>query len=920
MKITFEQTNQTAYTSNITEGTKAAKSREMSRAAAYRRDDDKRMEITPFAENGKKSARDIMDMARNTDVDTQRDKMTILSNTMSTEDFAKLSEEGYDLSKVDPQEAVTILDKIKSELIKAGKNIVGYTDDISLEALAGAVGSEGLARDLAGAFANADIPLSEENVAKAAMALEAAAGLTQPTEDSISHMVAEELLPTIKNFLMAKAGTTKTAMPLANAYFGEEIKGYVTKNVAGQDGSATEMAAQIDRIIDGWNAVEGNPQITEEDVNFLLAQGLPITEESLNTYTKLRSVTFPLDMQKVAKSVAVAIADGKDAYDADLSETETLAQKAYRIFELYQSDAGAERIKDRRILEEIRLSMTVEVNHKLLESGYQIDTAPMEELVDVLKQAEELVAKSYFKDSPQSVESYRLFNTANTVIAEIPHLPAQTVPVFMERIGETTATEIYETGKELARAFREASHTYETIGTAPRADLGDRLGKAFVSVDALLQEIAYPTTPENQKAVRALAYHEMEITAQNIERVKEAEEKLLTVVHKMTPANVLKMIRDGVNPLTTDFDALNTFLDQQESGYEKEATGYAEFLHRLDKAGTITETERDGFIGVYRLLRQIDKADGAAVSGIVSTGAQLNFATLLSAIRSGKYKGMDVKVTDEVGALAEGLTSTDSISEQISRAFSDTAKELAKAAKAPEQAYTLLEKGGMPQTAENIVAATGLLENTKAVVEKLASYSSKKRDLRKALETESEFTDAYSNELLEMGEAIEQATFIAESEVDVKAHQLLHKQLHVVTAVSQTKEYYFATQMNEETAMVHLRMEDGEGQALVEITVESEKIGLLQGYLQVDGGELSGYFVGNKKDMVMNLQNHADIEFSNDGKEWSLRRVEFIYSETGKASLSTTRKSENEMVSTSQLYGIAARFLDTVAHVGDMIS
>ena len=212
------------------------------------------------------------------------------------------------------------------------------------------------------------------------------------------------------------------------------------------------------------------------------------------------------------------------------------------------------------------------------------------------------------------------------------------------------------------------------------------------------------------------------------------------------------------------------------------------------------------------------------------------------------------------------------------------------------------------------------MENTKAVVEKLASYSGKKRDLRKALETESEFTDAYSKELSEMGEAIEQATFTAESEVDVKAHQLLHKQLHVVTAVSQTKEYYFATQMNEETAMVHLRMEDGEGQALVEITVESGKIGLLQGYLQVDGGELSGYFVGNKKDMVMNLQNHADIEFSNDGKEWSLRRVEFIYSETGKASLSTTRKSENEMVSTGQLYGIAARFLDTVAHVGDMIS
>lgn len=920
MKITFEQANQTTYTNHMTDAAKAAKSQGVSQAAAYLATDNKRMGITPFAGNEKKSARDIMDMAQNTDVDTQRDKMTILSNTMSEEDFAKLSEEGYDLSKMDPQQAVTILDKIKSELIKAGKNIVGYTDDISMEALAGAVGSEALARDLAGAFAGVDIPLSEENVAKAAMALEAAASLTTPSEGSISHMVAEELAPTIKNFLLAKSGVAQTAMPGANAYFGEEIKGYVTKNVAGLDDFAAEMTTQIDRIIEQWNAVEGNEQITAEDVNFLLAQGLAVTTESLEVYTKVQSVKFPLDMQKVTKSIAAAIADGKDAYDADLSETETLTEKAYRIFELYQSDAGPEKIKDRRVLEEIRLSMTVEVNHKLLESGYQIDTAPMEELVDVLKQAEELVAKSYFKDSPQAVENYRLLNTANNIISEIPHLPAQTVSEFMERIGEVTPTEVYETGRKLAQVFEEASRTYETIGTAPRADLGDRLGKAFVSVDALLQEISYPTTPENQKAVRALAYHEMEITAKNIERVKEAEVKLLTVVHKMTPANVLKMIREGINPLTTDFDSLSAYLEKQEGGYEQEATGYAQFLHQLDKAGTITDSEREGFIGVYRLLRQIDKADGAAVSGIISTGAQLNFATLLSAVRSGKYKGMDVKVTDEVGALAEKLSDTNSISEQISRAFTDTARELAKAAKAPEQAYTLLEKGQMPQTAENIVAATGLLENTKSVVERLSVYSSKKRDLRKLLENESDFTENYDKELSEVGEALEEVTFTAESEVDVKAYQLLHKQLHIVTNMSQNREYYFTTRMSEETAMVHLRMEDGEGRALVEIKVESGKIGLLQGFLQVEGGELTGYFVGNKKDMVMNLQNSADIEFSNSGKEWSLRRVEFIYSETGKASLSTTRKSENEMVSTSELYGIAARFLDTVAHVGDMIS
>ena len=46
----------------------------------------------------------------------------------------------------------------------------------------------------------------------------------------------------------------------------------------------------------------------------------------------------------------------------------------------------------RRQLEEVRLRMTVEVNIKLLRSGFQIDTAPMEQLIERLRAAEEALA------------------------------------------------------------------------------------------------------------------------------------------------------------------------------------------------------------------------------------------------------------------------------------------------------------------------------------------------------------------------------------------------------------------------------------------------------------------------------------------------------------------------------------------------
>ena len=47
-----------------------------------------------------------------------------------------------------------------------------------------------------------------------------------------------------------------------------------------------------------------------------------------------------------------------------------------------------ETIKARRMLEEVRLSMTVTANLRLLRSGFHIETAPMERLVENLKKAE----------------------------------------------------------------------------------------------------------------------------------------------------------------------------------------------------------------------------------------------------------------------------------------------------------------------------------------------------------------------------------------------------------------------------------------------------------------------------------------------------------------------------------------------------
>ena len=95
---------------------------------------------------------DLQTEAENTNVDTMQDYKTLLSNTMSSEDYAKLEKEGFNFENMDPEEAVTIVDKIKAELVRSGKQIDGYTDDLDMDTLAAAVGSTVLAQAIADSF------------------------------------------------------------------------------------------------------------------------------------------------------------------------------------------------------------------------------------------------------------------------------------------------------------------------------------------------------------------------------------------------------------------------------------------------------------------------------------------------------------------------------------------------------------------------------------------------------------------------------------------------------------------------------------------------------------------------------------------------------------------------------------------------
>ncbi|MDE7184182.1 MAG: hypothetical protein K2O40_06855, partial [Lachnospiraceae bacterium] len=102
---------------------------------------------------------------------------------------------------------------------------------------------------------------------------------------------------------------------------------------------------------------------------------------------------------------------------------------------------------------------------------------------------------------------------------------------------------------------------------------------------------------------------------------------------------------------------------------------FSKFLQRLDRSGGIDANEREAYIGIYRMFRQIEKSDGAVIGNLVATGAQMNFKNMLSAVRSKAGKNMDVRVDDGFGGLEELISKGKAIDTQINTGFQKDARQ-----------------------------------------------------------------------------------------------------------------------------------------------------------------------------------------------------------------------------------------------------
>ena len=752
---------------------------------------------------------DQLDSQMDMSATNRKNQMVVVSNTTSSADLEELSKDGFDCMDTDSHTIITVTDKIKAVLAKAGVDISIYGDDLSIEELEALTGSPALAAQIGNALKQMDLPATADNLTESVKAYQAAEEMLPLDEATKEYLLKNNWEPTIQNLYKASHS------------------GVVTKMNQNMDLSSLEK--QMEQVIKS----AGLP-ISEENIKnceWLIQKNIGLTVSNLKYLDNLDGLSKKLskedgsglDMQQVLNRIMEAIRDGRRPMDALLMDGFSYEDRAQAAFDTImnaqdcdiaycveqQITISVENIQTaianrgeqtevsinvemstnisfvtaKRQLEETRLLMTTEANYALLKRGISIDTKPLEQVVESLKDLE----NQYFKDLMHqngvevTDENLSVFATTTKYVEELKFQPAYVLELSSP--GETLHT-LHQAGSNLKSSMDAALQTYETLWTAPRRDMGDSIQKAFSNVDDILTDLDLETTEFNQRAVRILAYNETEITVENISKIKDVDMEVQRLFRNLTPAATLELIRDGKNPLDMEISQLNQVVEtmQAETG-DKEQERFNKFLWKLEQNKEISIEERDSYIGIYRLIAQVEKTDGAAIGSLINQGADITMRNLLTAMRSSK-KTMDYKVDDNFAG-TKARSKGPKIDDQIMASFqtnclketaellspeklvdlenweemspeqlleylqdqsqaeesatlehqyySELSKEYTSVLEASDEVYAFLEKYDMKNSPRNVLAVSRLLNNPSNAFEKLFDIEGKSLDYQEMI-------------------------------------------------------------------------------------------------------------------------------------------------------------------------------------------
>lgn len=891
--------------------------------------------------------------------ENRRNDMIVTASTTTSDDYKAAKDDGYDV-------IVTETDKIKAVLAKAGVDISIYGDDLSKEQLTDITGSQTEAAMLVNQMKAYDIPATDDNIKAGTDAIDRAKSLTNISNETKAYLVRNNMNPTVSNVYKATYSSSQVQNYKQKVGITDNVKQLYDDNQYGDKGAGSqgkisdelfeELKPQLKQILD-----EAHIDSSDENLNqcrWLIDEDIAVTPDNVLLANQIDGITAAgenVSSDFYARAVTEALAMGKKATEATMSQdglTFDMAKKACDVLgeataedivtlesdnipvtienlskliaargkDSAASQASANKALDNQItdsrdarlvtaqrkLEEARLSMTAEANLSLIKKGVSIDTEPIERVVELLRQQENKYYGALFGESSveASDDRVRMYNNVCDIFNQMKQQPAY---VLTLESADDTVYELYTAGKAMKQSLEAAASGYETLMTSPRADMGDSISKAFQNVDDILKELQIDTSESNRRAVRILAYNSTDITEGNIKQIKSVDEQVQRALNDMTPAVTIEMIKRGISPLDMSMsDISETARRIKSENSDERDEKFSEFLWKLEKKNEISEEERDSYIGIYRLISQVEQSDGAVIGSLVNQGADITMKNLLTAVRVRGKSAMDYKV-DDTFAGVDSVSSGIKIDSQIESAYhtnclrdvldtlspekmefvqydswldmtpeqlrqavyeanedsalseqyaTEQLRQFNQAVSAPENVYAFLEKYDVKTTAENLMAASRLMKNPSEAVRNLWERGDSATARALLDETLRRFSESVKNpkELAQAQETLaDTAEHVMDSmiiedrhtgSIDLRQMKLLCSQLRIASNMSRQENYIVPIETADGVTGMKLSIVRGEDKkGLVDIFLEDKKCGRVAAYFEAKENSVSAMIV-----------------------------------------------------------------------------
>ncbi len=872
-----------------------------------------------------------------------KNQMVVMSHSMSSEDFAKMEKEGIDPGAIDPEKFVTVMDKMKTSLIEAGVEIKGFTDQISESEIRRITGNDPRAFEIATKLQEADLPVTEYNINQVQEALAKGECLTTLEDGTIAYLVENHIPPTIDEVYKAQHSSIPYSGYEGSGYFQEPMKGYLGKKA--DSITWDSLMPQMDQIIQ-----ESSLDHTEESVNaakWIVEHSIPLTVETLEAYDEYTKIELPKETSMLMDDIVTALVNQKKSKDTLLTgETnqykEAVVEKNRLIERLDEITATRER-------EELRLVLTSQVSLQITRQGFSGNIEDLEQSIDALKALEQELYQAYVEDNePVTQTEVALFKETQFQIGQIPTLPMAVMGKIANRLDQTTIPQLYE-----------------QVMTVPMKEMGDSIEKAFQNIDAILEDLGLEKNETNTKAVRILGYNQMAITTDQIFAVKEADLTVQRIFEKMTPKATMELIHSGVNPLETSLSELEQILTKVTDDHTK-TEEYAKFLYGLEQNKEITPEEKEAYIGIYRLMRQVEKSDGAAVGTLVNQGQEVNFKNLLQAVRSSKKQGMDVSI-DATTGMAQVERSKQSITSQIENYYEKVAQQVIDHLEEPivtkasismemslEQCKEQLEQhvDALQEKETEIFTYETFreVEHVKEAVFETLLYYNQPIQFTQVLTAQAmmgegnnyfkemvsktgDFTTEVSNQVEELvehfddydkvQEVYEAFSKTLESQINtmedsneltaeqVRELSFLYKQISFACGMAKEENYEIPVLVEDEISTMNIKIiHNRQENPKVSITLALQNGGTAAAFFTIDGGKVNGYLVTSEEEQLEYVkQLHMQLEKNLEQTDLSVGMIQSFVSETVDTQSYYGQRTEHTKVETKELYQVAKQFM-----------